>query len=475
MPIYFQMIPEPFQFYVVELTERSFTDPDKYVCIPRSWIKFRETADAKVLIKYPIEEASETKERVKKGEECSNDWKIHSAQVKLGTNSYKEAHEYIKILNKIYIQEHNSTNVVEIGVLPTLDTSSSKANDSLSNDNIETVRTQTTPGQLQQTAAEVEVKADEADFSSNAKKYFTRHRSKISSAANTVSSLDQTVKKKSQETIKCVEASSKITDSQDNKSLADKPKMLSDDDITRAAIRTALGPNAKQNLEILHAEFLTHRLMLKSLCLGCLQHCKTLRKLIELSGDDNSNDENINVMAVNDKIPGSQNNSDHDGHDNEENEDDVPSDKIRGQARKFTLPPEYDPGDSKWTLKHKEKNQGLVELTPGSHIYVNAVQLSNCKRISKDSKTLARMLLVEVFSENALSVCSLTGKRAYAYDLMGLRVRPGLDEHARNILLSYVEDYALKQKWVTFDKHTILTCLRNKIQEIRGKSMDRLD
>ncbi|CAF4812527.1 unnamed protein product [Pieris macdunnoughi] len=115
-----------------------------------------------------------------------------------------------------------------------------------------------------------------------------------------------------------------------------------------------------------------------------------------------------------------------------------PLNKIRGQARKFTLPPEYDPNDSRWTLKHREKKSGVDELLPHSR-----------------------------------SICSLTGKKPNAFDLEGTSVRPGLDEHARTVLLDYVKKHAAEQNWVEFDLQLILNTIRNKMQEMRGKHQNK--
>ncbi len=143
----------------------------------------------------------------------------------------------------------------------------------------------------------------------------------------------------------------------------------------------------------------------------------------------------------------------------------------RGNIRTFVLPPEYDPDDTRWTLKYRENDPelNLVELVPQSNVFINSIKLAHCKRSSKDGKALARMLLVEIFSQIALSVCSLTGVRANAFDISGTNVRPGLDEPARMAILSFVEKYAREKKWGAFDSQSITNTLRSKIQEIRAK------
>lgn len=111
----------------------------------------------------------------------------------------------------------------------------------------------------------------------------------------------------------------------------------------------------------------------------------------------------------------------------------------------------------------------LVELLPRSEVYIDSIKLSHCKRVANDSKTLARMLLVEIFSRTALSVCSLTGARANAFDVSGTKIRPGLDEHARIVILNFVEKHARRNNWGVFNTQSVINSIRSKIQEMRAK------
>ncbi|CAD6243599.1 GSCOCT00013084001.2-RA-CDS [Cotesia congregata] len=143
----------------------------------------------------------------------------------------------------------------------------------------------------------------------------------------------------------------------------------------------------------------------------------------------------------------------------------------RGHIRSFVLPPEYDPHDTKWTLKYRENDPqlNLVELVSGSNVFINSIKLAHCMRSARDSKALARKLLEEIFTPSALSVCSLTGVRANAFDISGENVRPGLDANARMAILTFVEKHALKKKWGAFDSQSVINTLRSKIQDIRAK------
>ncbi|XP_022815308.1 uncharacterized protein LOC111348735 isoform X2 [Spodoptera litura] len=141
--------------------------------------------------------------------------------------------------------------------------------------------------------------------------------------------------------------------------------------------------------------------------------------------------------------------------------------KRRGKKYSFVLPREYSPTNSRWTLIHQSADQVTIELLPKSRIYVNAIKLANCKRISSSYKEFARMLLTLIFTRSALSVCSWTGARANAFAVDENDVRPGLDEHARQVMLNYVERMGRKKKWGMYDEQSVVNSLRAKIQDIR--------
>lgn len=73
------------KFNVIEILEPPYTDSDKYVCVPNSWIRLRETEDGIALVKFPTEKLAETMKRVKKEEHFSDDWSIFVADVKYST------------------------------------------------------------------------------------------------------------------------------------------------------------------------------------------------------------------------------------------------------------------------------------------------------------------------------------------------------------------------------------------------------
>ncbi len=73
------------KFHVVELFDPPYTDPQRYICIPNSWIRLRETSNGVVMVKFPNEELSEINKRVK-NEEFSDNWAVFVADIKYSTS-----------------------------------------------------------------------------------------------------------------------------------------------------------------------------------------------------------------------------------------------------------------------------------------------------------------------------------------------------------------------------------------------------
>ncbi|KAG8040275.1 hypothetical protein G9C98_000846 [Cotesia typhae] len=499
---------EEFKFHVIELLEPPYIDPEKYVCVPNSWIRLRETSDGPALVKFPVEELSEVKKRVEK-QEFSENWTVFLANVKYSTKSYKDANNYIKILNKILDQEQSSTKIEVKNCIPDVpSTSDKKVLESQSSSETNKLCTTSTlnsdaepvskeiPKQLDLTNAEVRIgrkksKVGTVDSPPQGRRYLTRQSLRISlSGNNTVSLPDQTAKENLPKTSHCVEESDKTNNNPENKPPANNLLLFMKKWQIILALRSVFGNNFKETLEQLHSKYEKNILMLEKMHLAFGENCKIIKQFIELTdevseGPDISDLESAikeleNIMM---KVNINENNSDKEtgskkkkhNSDGTEVKNNNPLNKIRGQARKFTLPPEYDPNNSRWTLKHRKKEKGVVELIPNSRVYIDAIQLSNIKITSKDSKILARSLLLGIFTENALSICSLTGKKANAFNLEGTSVRPGLDEHARTVLLEYVKKHAAEQNWVEFDSQLILNTIRNKMQEMRGKHQNIIE
>lgn len=129
--------------------------------------------------------------------------------------------------------------------------------------------------------------------------------------------------------------------------------------------------------------------------------------------------------------------------------------------------PKYKPNNSKWTLKYRKRERGLEELVPYTGIYVNAIELAHCRRSSDNCNTLVRMLLSEVFSLKALTLCSLNGARGKVHD--DNKIRPELDEFAIKVILKFVEDYGSENHWDKFDYKSVTKSMQYEISKIRAK------
>ncbi|CAD6243351.1 GSCOCT00013041001.2-RA-CDS, partial [Cotesia congregata] len=154
--------------------------------------------------------------------------------------------------------------------------------------------------------------------------------------------------------------------------------------------------------------------------------------------------------------------------DQHSNDDANEPPKKKYNSWRFVLPPEYDPHDTKWTLKYRTNLPGLIELRPQRGVWVSYGDLKYCQQVSKDCKSLARRLLLAVFNRKALSVCLSITERAQASDNVGSNARPELDDHACTVLLNFVLEHGLQRGWNT-DIQPILNTLHSKIQEIRFK------
>lgn len=82
---------------------------------------------------------------------------------------------------------------------------------------------------------------------------------------------------------------------------------------------------------------------------------------------------------------------------------------IESSSRNVEAEVENDRNDSRWTLKYRDPAEELVQLIEHSSVYLNADKLAECKRLSSDSVTLARILLPKIFTKSALSVYSVNG------------------------------------------------------------------
>ena len=166
------------------------------------------------------------------------------------------------------------------------------------------------------------------------------------------------------------------------------------------------------------------------------------------------------------KITTSASSSNQDQHSNDGAN--ITPEKKHNKLYRFVLPPEYDAYNTRWTLKYQTNLPGLVELMPQSGVYISSGDLLYCQQVSKDCNSLAALLLPQVFSRNALSVCSSMSEKAQAANNVGSSIRPDLDDHACSVLINFVLEHGLKRGWNT-DLQPILRTLHCQMEEIRFK------
>ncbi|XP_013167505.1 PREDICTED: uncharacterized protein LOC106117658 isoform X1 [Papilio xuthus] len=496
-----------FKFHVIEILEPSNIVVEKYVCVPNSWIILRKTSDGPVLVHFPgNEKLPEIKKCIAK-QEFSGNLKLYLANLKYSTMSYEDAVNYIKILNIIFDEEQSSTEIVE-NVPSTSNKEVFESQSSSETNKVSTISTLNSDakavlkeiteipdlikaeGRINQSKSKIEV----ADSSPKARRCSKNSHGISLSSNNTINLPDPTTKENLPKTSHCVK--DKTNNNQENDPSANNSSMLVTKYQNIMALESILGDNYEEKLEQLQEAFDNKQLFFKEKQDSFMKHSNITKQFIDLINEaKNSSDisdldsavreiENcameldINKNDVNllhHTISGSKNDSGKTGEmehsvgnsDGTEVENINPL-KVNSQARNFILPPEYDPNDSRWTLKYQEKEIGLVELLPASRVYVNKIQLRHCIITSWDHNALARKLLFLIFSENALTICSLPGVKSKIYSGATI-IRPGLDEHALNVLLNYIQMHAAEQKWRKFDSNLIIKSIRGKLYDIRSK------
>ncbi|XP_037301565.1 uncharacterized protein LOC115454092 isoform X2 [Manduca sexta] len=117
-----------------------------------------------------------------------------------------------------------------------------------------------------------------------------------------------------------------------------------------------------------------------------------------------------------------------------------------------------DQEGTRWTLRHPRPGPGLVELCDNSKVYVNGDQLRRYTAAAATSRNLVRTLLSLVFTEEALSICTLTRKKSQ------------LDMEAVYAMFKYVGNVGSQRKWGDVDIQYLNECVRQKLQEIRRRT-----
>ncbi|CAD6243710.1 GSCOCT00013114001.2-RA-CDS [Cotesia congregata] len=118
--------------------------------------------------------------------------------------------------------------------------------------------------------------------------------------------------------------------------------------------------------------------------------------------------------------------------------------------------------DKRWTLKHPEYSPGLVELWPGTDVYIEVSKLNFCMRSSKKCTELTRLLTKHVFTEFALSKCK------YINNVKG-RENLRLDTGAVTAIIYFVSAYGYNHSWRPSNEKSIKAAMRYELISAKKK------
>ncbi|KAG0439700.1 hypothetical protein HPB47_016559 [Ixodes persulcatus] len=108
----------------------------------------------------------------------------------------------------------------------------------------------------------------------------------------------------------------------------------------------------------------------------------------------------------------------------------------------------------------------VVELGPGSAIFIESSQLKSIETYSKTATATARGLLAAVFTQQALVICSVKGQRAKGSHRPSEQ-RPPLDVAAVTAILSHTKAMCKCRGW-DYNEKVILLSLGTKLSEMRS-------
>lgn len=119
---------------------------------------------------------------------------------------------------------------------------------------------------------------------------------------------------------------------------------------------------------------------------------------------------------------------------------------------------------SRWTLRFPNTVDGVEELIENSGVYVDKNELNKIYQnpeLSSSRRTLASLLIKLIFSDDALKHCSVTGHKT---------VRRALNQHALDIMFTYVDWYGNCKNWTPMSRRDIIKHLNHTLYVIRKKS-----
>ncbi|CAH0714961.1 unnamed protein product, partial [Brenthis ino] len=511
-------------FCVVQFIELPFEGIDDYVCVPSTWLIVRKATDQKAVVAYPKDEDPfNTRDRVKRKERHNDEWSFYMAIVKYESDSYGDAEYWIATRNDygpLVEQELKTTDSEPKFPLNKKLRIANRNHSSKLNNNPRKplprilIKRPALPVPNKQLDGKRMKLGDAAQSSSD---LMRNHSERALVNENHLSEIDNTLQTDEwmeEETPSAHHGANSDSDiGTDHEVISDHE--MSADEVPIERTNNSYGPGitsgsscadrpiAAQNSTnhqthskvVLEQEMLDNFAtlftqmgstlryttdMYNTLRSSILDTAQTYKKLLGAVEQFNSMQNSISnkSFSINLKpevrrfpkkrhteVTASTSSSTQDQHSNDDAN--KPPKKKRNSWR-FVLPSEYDPRDTRWTLKYRNNLPGLVELIPQSGVYVSYGDLKYCQHVSKDCKSLALRLLPAVFNRKALSVCLSITERAQASDNVRSNARPELDDHACTVLLNFVLGHGLQRGWST-DLQPILSTLHSKIKKIRLK------
>ncbi|XP_045500889.1 uncharacterized protein LOC123698338 isoform X2 [Colias croceus] len=494
-------------FYVVHFIARPFEEIDDYVCVPCAWVVLRKAANDKtVAVAYPKDEDPfDTRDRAKRKERYHDEWRFYLATIKHESNSYNEAEFWIAMRNYygplLEIKSKVTDTQPKFSKLRKLENSHAEKSSVVSHaeestePRSKTLRTDQTEHTLSSPVKDVS-SADrptaaqnftgrsrqmnlkfilEQQMLNNFATLFTQMQSTFQHTTDMYHTLQSSVHDTGRIYSKVKDAVKEFNTAGNAANNARSRQM------NLEFILEQMLYNFDTLFTQMHSTYQDTTYMYNTLQSSIHDTTKMYKKVLGAVEEFNTAGNAANnaspssnpildvehlVLAEERRttITASASSSKQDQHSNDV-ANKTPK-KNHMKLFRFVLPPEYDAYDSRWTLKYPTYLPGLVQLVPESHVYVNYDELKYCQQVSKDCPSLARRLLTEVFSRNALSVCSSMSETAKASNSVGSNIRPDLDDHACSVLLNFVIEHGLQRGWNT-DLKPIIDMLHSKTQEIR--------
>ncbi|CAH0694490.1 unnamed protein product [Spodoptera exigua] len=504
-----------YRYSVIKLKKTGDCSLDPYVCVPYSWLK---STKKPVVVKYPNEVKSLTAYRVKHCEESQPDWLEFGADIKYSTNSYVDAQKCLSKLLHGY-REHNSpkdntpatdtetsqdleppneTENIDVKTYGTrnktneIQTTNKTGDDDDDNMQIEEIVSKSpamgelppkTTGYKQKNVSRQKVKGKKVVPNLIIKKVKpTKNKFKSKLIVKTKPKPKEIVENKS-----CTEQDSSELDTTSNTIDTDNetegvkldPKNMSLDVLWKT-IQDQISVIEQLQQSDNEINAIVDRMSTSIKDVGTLESLiDQLETLVEHNEEQEATEaetveneteelEREMVQEEGEKDDGKEEDGDkEDGKEEDVGEEDGEEEDVGeedgevvvkdGKPQSIALPPEYDENDSRWTLRYKTHADDLLELVKKSRIYVKTDNLAAIVVKSQNPKQLARNLLDEVFTHNALSVCKLPQAICVPSP------RPDLDAGAVNALLDFVQKHTGVMKWKKVNPQDIKLSLRGKL------------